>query len=460
MPEKQRTAERKTERRTELPALEGLVLPYSLEAEQSVLGAVLLDPSALLTALDFLKPQHFYLPQHRAIFSAMVRMFSSSASIDVVTLLDELKQDGVYDDAGGKAYLLQLAQMVPSVANVAAYARIVQDKYYLRSLIDASREIIGVATEETEDASTVLDAAEQKIFDIRQDKASAGLRPIKEVILETFERLHQITGEEKDKNRPVLSGFADLDRLLTGLNKTDLIILAARPAMGKTSFALNIAHNVAVKGHTVAVFSLEMSAEQLATRVLSDESGINNRNLRTGELTPDDWVKFAQAADTMSRCGFFIDDTPGITTAEIKARCRRLHKLDLVIIDYLQLITSGYRVDNRVQEISQITRNLKIMAKELDVPVLVLSQLSRSVEQRTQHRPQLSDLRESGSIEQDADIVLFLSREDAEGQEQDLSRVTCIVAKNRHGSTDDVQLFWDGEHTRFSTPTEGYRNAP
>lgn len=454
-----RDNQRYRERERELPALEGLSLPYSLEAEQSVLGAVLLDPEALVTALDFLKPQHFYLSQHREIFAAMVRMFSASASIDVVTLLDDLKQNGVYDDAGGKAYLLQLAQMVPSVKNVAAYARIVLDKYYLRSLINASREIIGSATEESDDAATILDAAEQKIFDIRQDKAAEGLRPIKEVILETFERLHQITGEEKDKNKAVMTGFADLDRLMTGLNKTDLIVLAARPAMGKTSFALNIAHNVALRGHKVAVFSLEMSAEQLASRVLSDESNINSRSLRTGELTPDDWVKFAQAADTLSHCELYIDDTPGITTAEMKARCRREKNLELVIIDYLQLMSAGQRVENRVQEISQITRNLKIMAKDLNVPVIVLSQLSRSVEQRSEHRPQLSDLRESGSIEQDADIVLFLSREGNGQSEENLNQVTCIVAKNRHGSTDDVPLYWDGEHTRFSS-MERYRNEP
>lgn len=439
--------------------LEGIVMPYSLEAEQSVLGAVLLDPSSLMTALDFVKPQHFYLSQHREIFTAMMRMFNVSESIDVVTLLDDLKTNGVYDEAGGKAYLLQLAQMVPTVANVAAYAKIVQDKYYLRSLISASREIISAASEETDDARTIMDAAEQKIYDIRQDKASEGLKPIREVILETYERLHDLTGEEKEKHQGIRTGFPDIDRLLAGLNKSDLIILAARPAVGKTSFALNIAHNVALKDHKVAIFSLEMSREQLASRILSDESNIDSHSLRTGELSADDWVKLAQAADTLSRCGIYIDDTPGVTTAEIKSRCRRIRGLELIVIDYLQLMSTGSKIDNRVQEISQITRNLKIMAKSLDLPVLVLSQLSRSVEQRTTHRPMLSDLRESGSIEQDADIVMFLSRDTDEQQEEAVNTVICTVAKNRHGSTDEIELMWDGEHTRFSS-MERYRDEP
>ncbi|MDR3643950.1 MAG: replicative DNA helicase, partial [Clostridia bacterium] len=319
-------------------------------------------------------------------------------------------------------------------------------------------EIITAASEESDDARTIMDAAEQKIFDIRQDKESEGLKPIKEVILETYERLHNLTGEEKEKHQGIRTGFSDLDRLTAGLNKSDLIVLAARPAMGKTSMALNIVHNAALRGHRVAVFSLEMTREQLASRVLSDESNIDNRKLRSGELLPDDWVRLAQAADTLSRCGIYIDDTPGITAAEIKARCRRVRDLELVVIDYLQLMSTGTRIENRVQEISQITRNLKIMAKSLDVPVLVLSQLSRGVEQRTDHTPQLSDLRESGSIEQDAVIVMFLSRDtDSPQQEEAINNVICSVAKNRHGATDRIQLLWDGDHTRFSS-VERYRD--
>lgn len=440
--------------------LETVSLPYSLEAEQSVLGAVLLDPKSLLLALDYVKPEYFYLPQHQEIFSAMTRMFSLSEAIDIVTLIDDLKTNGVYDEAGGKAYLLQLAQMVPSTANIVAYAKIVQDKFYLRSLIQASRDIISAASEESDEASSIMDLAEQKIYDIRQDKSTDGLRPIRDVIIETYDRLHEISGEERGKHLGASTGFGELDRLITGLNKSDLILLAARPAMGKTSFALNVAHNVARKGGTVAIFSLEMTREQIASRLLSSEAMIDSRNLRTGELSADDWVKLAQAADTLSKCHIYIDDTSGITVPEMKARCRRVKGLSLVVIDYLQLMSSGRRIENRVQEVSEMTRNLKIMAKDLNVPVVTLSQLSRSVESRTEHRPQLSDLRESGSIEQDADIVLFLYRESYYTQsEENMNEATCIVSKNRHGAIGDVALHWDGEHTLF-TSQEKYLNEP
>lgn len=435
-------------------------LPYSLEAEQSVLGAVLLEPSSLLTVLDYLKPEYFYLPQHREIFSSMVRMFSMSESIDVVTLLDDLKTSGTYDEAGGKEYLLQLAQIVPSVANIEAYAKIVQDKYFLRSLIKASKEIITAASEEEDEASTIMDFAEQKIFGIRQDKSSEGLKPIKEVILEAYDRLQEITGAEKGKTLGIPTGFADLDRMISGLNRSDLILLAARPAVGKSAFALNIAQNVARHGQTVAFFSLEMTREQNVTRMLSAESGIDNQKLRTGELTAEDWVSLAQASDTLSKFPMYFDDTSGITIPEIKARARRVKNLGLVVIDYLQLMSSGKRVENRVQEVSEMTRGLKIMAKDLNVPVITLSQLSRGVESRQEHRPQLSDLRESGSIEQDADIVLFLYRESYyEQNEENMNSATCMVAKNRHGSIGDLPLHWDGAHTRF-TSEERYRDEP
>lgn len=434
--------------------------PYSLEAEQSVLGAVLLDPSSLMTALDYLKPEYFYLPQHREIFSSMVRMFSLSEAIDVVTLLDDLKTSGVYDEAGGKEYLLELAQIVPSVANIEAYAKIVQDKYFLRSLIMASKEIITAASQEEDEASIIMDLAEQKIYGIRQDKTTDGLKPIKEVIIEAYDRLHEITSAEKGQTLGTPTGFSELDRMMSGLNRSDLILLAARPAVGKSAFALNIAHNVAKHGETVAFFSLEMTREQNVTRMLSSESGIDNQCLRTGELTPENWVSLAQAADTLSKFPIYFDDTSGITIPEIKARCRRIKNLGLIVIDYLQLMSSGKRVENRVQEVSAMTRGLKIMAKDLNVPVITLSQLSRSVESRQEHRPQLSDLRESGSIEQDADIVLFLYRESYYDQnEENMNSATCIVAKNRHGSVGDLSLHWDGAHTRF-TSEERYRDEP
>ena len=439
---------------------DSLNLPYSLEAEQSVLGSVLIDPQCILQVLEYIKPPYFYLPQHRGIFSAMLRMFTESSAIDIVTLLDELKSEGVYDDAGGKAYLLQLAQMVPSVANVVAYAKIVQEKYFLRSLIRASREIITAATEEAGDVQTIMDAAEQKIYDIRQDKSTDGLRHIRDILIETYDRLHKLSSSDRKKYAGLPTGFSELDRMISGLNRSDLILLAARPAMGKSAFALNIAQNVAMHGQKVAFFSLEMTREQNVARMLSSEAQIDNRNLRTGELSADDWVRLAQASDALSKCALYFDDTSGITVPEMKARCRRLKDLGLVVIDYLQLMSSGRRIENRVQEVSEMTRSLKIMAKDLDVPVITLSQLSRGTESRSDHRPMLSDLRESGSIEQDADIVLFLYRDDYYQQkEENHNQATCIVAKNRHGALGDIPLHWDGTHTKF-TSQEKYRDEP
>lgn len=427
-------------------------LPYSLEAEQSVLGAVLLEPAVLTELLDVLRPDYFYLAQHREIFSAMVRMFSASETIDFVTLLDALKATGTYDEAGGKAYLLSLLEMVPSAANAMAYARIVEDKYFLRSLITVSREIIDTAMQETDDVRAVVDMAEQRIYEIRQDRAENGLRHVREVILETYDRLKLLSATDKKDYLGRSTGFHELDRLITGLNRSDLVLLAARPAMGKSAFALNIAQNVARAGGRVAFFSLEMTREQNVSRMLSAQARIESSRLRTGELTADEWVRLAEAADTLSHCELYFDDTSGITVPEIKARCRRLHELDLVVIDYLQLMSSGRRIENRVQEVSEITRSLKIMAKDLNVPVLTLSQLSRGTESRTGHRPQLSDLRESGSIEQDADIVMFLYREDYYEQTEDNhNQATCIVGKNRHGAVGDVPLHWDGAHTEFTS---------
>lgn len=439
---------------------DSLRLPYSLEAEQSVLGSILIDPQCLYEVIPYIKPHYFYLPQHREIYNIMVRMFSQNNAIDIVTLLDELKKAGVYDEAGGKAYLLQLADMVPSVANAVAYAKIVQDKYYLRSLISASREIIEAASGETDDVRAIMDAAEQKIYDIRQDRTADGLKRISEVILETYDRLQKISSDDKSKFMGLPTGFSELDRLTTGLNRSDLILLAARPAMGKSAFALNIAQTVAKSGSKVAFFSLEMTNEQNVSRMLSAEASVENQMLRTGELSPDDWVNLAEASDTLSKCEMYFDDTSGITVPEIKAKCRRLRGLGLIVIDYLQLMSSGRRIENRVQEVSEITRGLKIMARDLNVPVLTLSQLSRSTESRQGHKPMLSDLRESGSIEQDADVVLFLYREDYyESNEENHNQATCIIGKNRHGAVGEVPLHWDGAHTRF-TSMERYRDEP
>ncbi|HCC00311.1 MAG TPA: replicative DNA helicase, partial [Ruminococcaceae bacterium] len=324
--------------------------------------------------------------------------------------------------------------------------------YYLRSLINVSKEIMDAAARETDDVRAVVDMAEQRIYDIRQDRQGEGLHPVREVILETYDRLKKISGADKKDFLGMPTGFSELDRYIKGLNRSDLILLAARPAMGKSAFALNIAQHVADVGGKVAFFSLEMTREQNVTRMLSAQARIENGKLLTGELSADEWVRLAEGADSLSKFPLYFDDTSGVTVPEIKARCRRMRDLDLVIIDYLQLMSAGRRIDNRVQEVSEITRSLKIMAKDLNVPILTLSQLSRGTETRTGHRPQLSDLRESGSIEQDADIVLFLYREDYyEQNEENHNQATCIVGKNRHGSTGDVSLHWDGAHTEFTS---------
>ncbi len=437
-------------------------LPYSLEAEQSVLGAILIDPACITRVMEYIKPESFYRPQHQELFSVLTRMFVSSQTIDFITVLEMAKREGIFDtDEDAKIYLTQLAQIVPSTANVESYAKIVQEKSYIRSLILASQKVIDLSRDGSTDARTLLDMAEQSIFDIRQGRDASGLTRIDEIILQTYDRLQKLSGEDKEQYMGLPTGFAALDSIITGLNRTDLILVAARPGMGKTAFGLNIAANVATKtGKQVAVFSLEMGKEQLVTRLLSSEALIQSGSLRTGNLKPDDWVKLAMSAQVLSQAPIYIDDTPGITVAEMKAKLRRFRDLGLVVIDYLQLMSTGKRSENRVQEVSEITRSLKIMAKELNVPVITLSQLSRGPESRTDHRPMLSDLRESGAIEQDADIVMFLYREAYYNREcEEQNTAECIVAKNRHGETDSVKMGWDGQFTRFKS-LEYFRNEP
>ena len=390
-----------------------------------------------------------------------MRMFLASQSIDIITVLDRVCREGVFPtEEDAKIYLAKLVEIVPSTSNVESYAAIVQEKFYLRSLMAASQKILETAREGQSDARTIIDMAEQDIFNIRKGKEVGGLTRIDEIIIDTYDRLQKLSGEDKTQYMGIPSGFGALDTILTGLNRSDLILLAARPGMGKTSFALNVATNVALRSNqTVAIFSLEMGKEQLVSRILSSEALIQSYALRTGTLSPDDWVKLAMTAQMLSKANIYIDDTPAITVAEMKAKLRRIPNLGLVVIDYLQLMTSGRRSsENRVLEISEITRGLKIMAKELDVPVITLSQLSRGPDSRTDHRPMLSDLRESGSIEQDADIVLFLYRDayyNRESEEQNIAE--CIVAKNRHGETDSVKIGWDGQFTRFKG-LEMFRN--
>ena len=442
--------------------LDGARLPYSVEAEQAVLGSIIIDPKCLNDVATSIKAEYFYIPQHREIYATLAEMYELSQTIDFISLLEKLKRDGVYDEAGGKAYLTQLVQTVPSAANVLTYVAIVRERYTARSLMTAAQDIIKDINDNALDSGRLLDSAEQRIYEIRQGREVTGLTHIKSVIEnETYDRLSKMADPETRADYVgIPCGIGELDRMITGLNKSDLIILGARPGMGKTSFALNIVRNVAVNtGRTVCFFSLEMTRDQLAQRMLSSEAGIKSEKLRTGELDEDEWTRLAQAGDSLSKADIYFDETSSITVPEMKAKLRRMKKVDLVVIDYLGLMHSARQIDNRVQEISEITRNLKIMAKELKVPVIACAQLSRGTEAKGKsHKPALSDLRDSGSIEQDADIVLFLYRDayyDSEkSDDEDLSDQTkseCIVAKNRHGEIGTIPLHWDGQFTRFTS---------
>lgn len=435
-----------------------LNLPYSLEAEQAILGSVLLDPTSFYQ-IEGLKEEHFYLPEHRAIYRVLCQksMTSNGKSIDFVTVLEDLKSEGFFTTEEGKSYLLKLAQMVPSISNVNHYAAIVREKAQLRTLIGTCREVLNEAMEAGADTQKLFDNAEQKIFEIRQERASRGLVPIREVIASTYDTFVKLNSGEAGDLVGIPSGISALDTITTGLNRSDMVIVGARPGMGKTSFALNIARNVAFQKKTVAIFSLEMSREQIVQRLLSTEAKVSVKKLRTGNLSTDEWARLAAAASSLYELPVFIDDTTNITAQEMKSRLRRLDKLDFVVIDYLQLMESAKRTDNRVQEVTEITRNLKIMAKELNVPLMVCAQLARSTEKmRANHRPALSDLRESGSIEQDADQVLFLYRDEyyknekEDPTEAEVGTSEVIVAKNRHGELGTVKLAFQGEFTLFT----------
>ena len=445
----------------------GVSLPYNMQAEQSVLGAVLLQAETLTDLIEIVKPEMFYSRQNGQIYSEMIRLFTADKTIDFVTLLDAVVSDAVFESAdAAKVYLTGLAETVPSISNVRSYAQIVQEKYLVRQLMGVAKEILEESGEEP-DADLLLESAEQKIYEIRSGRDTSALTPLSSSMVETLGTLQKLSGPEAEKYKGIPTGFRLLDSVLTGLGHGDLIILAARPGMGKTSFALNIATNVAEQQKVpVAIFSLEMTKEQLTNRILSAKAGIDSQAFRTGALSAADWEDLAIASERLHDAPIFLDDTSGLTIPEMKAKIRRVNqdptrpKIGLIIIDYLQLMTSGKRIENRVQEISDITRNLKIMAKEMGVPVIALSQLSRAVEKQgasSGHRPQLSDLRDSGSIEQDADCVLFLYREAYYASQQgddapaaDSNTAECIVAKNRHGETSTVPLGWDGAHTRFT----------
>ena len=442
--------------------------PYSMEAEQALLGAVLMNPACYTRVSGIVRPESFYIPQHKAIFAAIANLDYLNQKIDPLLVLEELKQNGTYDEAAGKNYLAQLAQSVPSVENVESYARIIKEKYYLRTLMEAAEEMLKNAANEELSADTIMDAAEQKIYNIRQgNKENEPVRLSDILRDEVYDNLQKITSPETaEESKGIPTGFSLLDKYMTGLNKSDLILIGARPAMGKTSFALNIARNIAVKAKKkVVFFSLEMGREQLAQRVLSTEARVESQKMRTGELTDDDWSRIGQATLALNDAELYFDDTSTITVPEMKARVRKMRDVDCVIIDYLQLMTGTERTESRVQEVSEITRSLKLMAKDLKIPVITCSQLSRSTEGRGKsHKPQLSDLRESGSIEQDADIVLMLYRESYYDEDKnetvvtDESKAQVIIAKNRHGGTGEVDLHWNGNYTLFSTP-ELYHDA-
>ena len=436
-------------------------MPHSLEGEQAVLGSMIIDPECIKDVMDKLQPGDFYLRQNREIFEAIYSMFSYARPVDGITVAEELRKNGTYDEQTTRRYLAELMEITPTSANVMEYVKIVRDKALLRGVAIAASEITAMVQEGIGTASDTLDAAEQKIFAVRRGQSAQDMVPISRVLPDVLERLGEMT-ESQDHMPGLSSGFSAVDAKITGLNKSDLLLLAARPGMGKTSFALNIALNVARSSRkTVAIFSLEMSAEQLVTRILSGEALVENYRLRTGNLRETDWQKIASAASVLNQLDIRVDDNPMLSAADMNAKCRRLDNLGLVVIDYLQLMTSAgdksNRGENRQQVVSDISRMMKIMAKELNVPVICLSQLSRANEKRDDKRPMLSDLRESGAIEQDADIVMFLYRDDYYNEDSEKHNIAeCIIAKNRHGETGKVELRWMPEYTQFATLDNRY----
>lgn len=430
-------------------------LPFSMPAEQSLLGSVLIDPASLNEVADLIRADDFYLSEHQQIYLAMHELFLTNSEIDVVTLIDMLVVKGIYDKSGGEDYIRTLTDAVPDALNVKDYARIVKEKSVLRQLIAACEEISEAAYSEQESVVSILDHAEHLIFDIAQGRDTKNFRHIREVLGDVYKHLHDLN-TNKEATQGTQTGFSALDRVLAGMGKSDLVLVGARPGMGKTSFALNLATNVAKQTKkTVCIFSLEMSADQLVNRVLASEALVNSYALRTGELSPEDWEHLAVAAGDLAGCDILIDDTSGMTVTAMKAKLRRVKNLGLVVIDYLGLMQGDGHKDNRVQEVSEISRSLKIMAKELMVPVVCCAQLSRGPESRTDKKPMLSDLRDSGAIEQDADTVIFLYRSeyynngDTGGQETSIAEV--IIAKNRHGSVGTVEMGWNGQYTKFIT---------
>ena len=439
----------------------GKVPPQDIEAEQAVLGSMLTDQDAVIAAIEVLKPDDFYREDNKIIYEAILNVYNRAEPIDIITLKAELSSMGKLDNIGGLEYIAQLPDKVPTTANVDRYIKIVEEKSMLRNLVKTANEIISLGYDETENVEDIMDSAEKKIFDVMQRKNQKGYTPIKDILLESFAQLEELYNQ-KQHVTGVPTGFAELDNKTAGLHGSDLVLIAARPAMGKSAFALNIGTYAATRANVpVAIFSLEMSKEQIGNRILCSEALVDSNKVRTGKLDDEEWSKLAEASGELSNAEIYVDDTPGISVMEIRAKCRKLKlekNIGLVIIDYLQLIQgSGKRGASREQEISEISRSLKILAKEINVPVVALSQLSRAVESRPDHRPMLSDLRESGAIEQDADIVMFLYRDDYYNEDSEKKNIAeVIIAKQRAGSTGTVELAWLGNYTKFAN-LERYR---
>ena len=438
--------------------------PQNIEAEASVLGSLMLDKDAIIKVADVIRGDDFYEYRHKLIYEAILELFERNTSIDILTVSNRLEEQKLLDKVGGTSFLSSLVNTVPSAAHVTHYASIVRRKGTLRRLISASGEITNMAFKEEGDIEAILDQSEQKLYSVSQQHLKQNFIPINAILHETFERIDQLH-RDRGALRGVPTGFIDLDKMLGGLQKSDLIILAARPSMGKTSFALDIIRNVAVLAKTpTAIFSLEMSKDQLVDRLLSAQSDVNLSKIRTGYLAEEDFERIGEAMGILGEAPIFIDDAAGANIMEVRTKSRRLqgeHGIGLIVIDYLQLM-SGKNTDNRVQEVSEISRSLKILARELNVPVIALSQLSRSVEQRPDKVPQLSDLRDSGSIEQDADVVLFIYREDMyKGKESSRPNIAEIhVRKHRNGATGQVDLFFDGEKTSFRNLDKSFDLTP
>ncbi len=438
----------------------GKVPPHDDEAEQAVIGSMMTDKDAVISAIEVLKPEDFYREDNKTIYGAIMNLYAKAEPIDIITLKDELTSIGKLEPVGGLEYLVSLPEKVPTTANVEKYIKIVEEKSILRSLIKTANQLIEIGYNQNEEVEVLMDNAEKKIFDLMQRKSQKGYSSIRDILVDSFTELEQLYNQ-KQHITGVATGFIDLDNKTAGFHNSDLVLIAARPAMGKTAFALNIATYAAVSANTpVVVFSLEMSKEQCANRILCSQAMVDSEKVSKGDISDEEWSKLAVASGELSEsAGIYIDDSAGINIAEIRAKCRKLKlekNIGLVVIDYLQLIQGSGNTKSREQEIAEISRSLKILAKEINVPVIALSQLSRAPEARPDHRPMLQDLRESGSIEQDADIVMFLYRDDYYNPETEAKNIAeVIIAKHRAGPTGTVELLWMPSYTKFANKYNG-----